>query len=135
MTEVVSGTLDAHIIRELTTMTPAEQAASQYEHELAYYSSPHSWWRIAELPDSRPVGFVIPARNAYHPIIAYIGVLPKFRGHGYVDDILAEGTRVLAGEAVSRIRGATDVGNAPMAQAFVRAGYRVVECQLDMVWE
>ncbi|NOK62514.1 MAG: N-acetyltransferase [Chloroflexi bacterium AL-W] len=135
MTEVVSGTLDAHTIRELTAMTPAEQAASQYENELARYTSSHAWWRIAELPDGRPVGFVIPARNAYHPIIAYIGVLPEFRGHGYVDDILAEGTRVLAGAAVSRIRGATDVGNAPMARAFLRAGYRVLARQLDMVWE
>lgn len=135
MTEVVSGTLDAHTIRELAAMTPVEHARSQYDNEFARYSSSQSWWRIAELPDSSPVGFVIAARNAYHPIIAYIGVLPVFRGSGFVSDILAEGTRVLAAEAVPRIRAATDIGNIPMAQAFLRAGYRVYERQLDMVWD
>jgi len=135
MTDVVSGTLDAHTIRDLAAATPAEQAAAQYDDEFARFRSSQSWWRIAEQPDGHPVGFVVPARNAYHPIIAYIGVLPAFRGHGYVDDILAEGTRVLAAEAVPRIRAATDVGNVPMARAFSRAGYRVFERQLDMVWD
>ena len=135
MTAVVPGTLDAHTVRELATMSPAEQAASQYDGEFARYKSPQSWWRVAERPDGRPVGFVIPARNAYHPIIAYIGVLSALRGHGYVDDILGEGTRVLVAEAVPRIRAATDVGNVPMCRAFLRAGYRIFERQLDMVWE
>ena len=135
MTAVVSGTLDAHTIRELATMVPAEQAALQYDDEFARYKTPQSWWRVAEHPHGGPVGFVIPARNAYHAIIAYIGVLPASRGHGYVDEILGEGTRVLAAEAVPRIRAATDVGNVPMARAFSRAGYRIFERQLDMVWE
>jgi RimJ/RimL family protein N-acetyltransferase len=134
MTSVLEGTLDAHSRIDLIQMTPAEQAGSRYDDELASYSTPREWWRIATLPDGTPVGFVIPARNAYNPIIAYIGVLPAFRGNGYVDDILAEGTRILASQGAPRIRAATDVGNWPMARAFARAGYATFERQLDMTW-
>ena len=121
MTQVLEGTLDAHSRAELTRMTPSEQANDQYDDELVGYETPRDWWRVATLPDGTPVGFVIPARNAYNPIIAYIGVLPAFRGKGYVDDVLAEGTRILAAQGVPRIRAATDVGNVPMAKAFARA--------------
>ena len=82
MTSVLEGTLDAHSRSDLTRMTPTEQANSQYDDELASYTTPRVWWRVATLPDGTPVGFVIPARNAYNPIIAYIGVLPAFRGNG-----------------------------------------------------
>ena len=56
-----------------------------------------------------PRRVVIPARNSYHPIIGYIGVLPAHRGNGYIDDLLAEGTRILAAHDVPRIRAATDL--------------------------
>jgi len=134
MISVLEGTLDAHSRLELTRMTPAEQANSQYEDELAGYNSPREWWRVATLPDGTPVGFVIPARNAYNPIIAYIGVLPAFRGKGYIDDILGEGTRILAAQGAPRIRASTDIANEPMARAFARAGYVTFERQLDMTW-
>ncbi|MGA5298555.1 GNAT family N-acetyltransferase [Nucisporomicrobium flavum] len=134
MTEVLDGTLDAHSRADLTRMTAAEAARKQYDEELSRYSSPREWWRIGCLPDGRPAGFVIPAHNGYNPIIAYIGVVPGQRGNGYIDEVLAEGTRVLAAEGVPRIRAATDLGNVPMARAFARAGYEVVERQLDMVW-
>ena len=134
MTEVLDGTLDAHSRADLTRMTAREAAVAQYEGELAGYTSPREWWRIATLPGGEPVGFVIPARNAYNPIIAYIGVRPAHRGNGYVDEILAEGTRVLAAEGVPRIRASTDLGNVPMARAFHRAGYVVFEHQVDMTW-
>ena len=91
MTQVLDGTLDAHSRSELTRMTPAEQANFQYDDELAGYTTPREWWRVATLPDGTPVGFVIPARNAYNAIIAYIGVLPAFRGRGYIDDVLGKG--------------------------------------------
>jgi RimJ/RimL family protein N-acetyltransferase len=115
-------------------MAPREQAAEQYRDELAKYPSPPEWWRVATLPGGEPVGFVIPAHNGYNPIIAYIGVVPAHRGHGYIDDLLAEGSRVLVAQDVPRIRAATDVGNVPMAAAFARAGFRVFERQFDMTW-
>ena len=109
-------------------------AAGQYDGEFRMYATPPGWHRVGLAPGGEPVGFVVPARNAYNPIIAYIGVLPAYRGHGYVDDLLAEGTRLLAGEGAPRIRASTDVTNVPMAHAFARAGYVDFEHQIDMTW-
>ena len=61
-------------------------------------------------------------------------MVPAYRGHGYVHDVLAAGTSLLAGQDVPRIRAATGVGNAPMAAAFARAGYVTFERQIDMTW-
>ncbi len=137
MTPVMEGTLDAHGQSDLASGLSARAAAEKhYEEELAGYTSPRAWWRIAELPGSgEPVGFVIPARNNYNPVIAYIGVLPAHRGKGYIDEILAEGTRILAAEDVPRIRAATDLANVPMAKAFERAGYVNFERAINYVWE
>ncbi|MFB7229545.1 GNAT family N-acetyltransferase [Streptomyces fimicarius] len=136
MTPVMEGTLDAHGQEDLASGLDSRAAAEKhYDEELAGYSTPMAWWRIAELPTGEPVGFVIPARNNYHPIIAYIGVLPARRGHGYIDDLLAEGTRVLAAEGVERIRAATDLGNVPMAKSFERLGYVNFERAFNMVWD
>ncbi|MEU4422465.1 GNAT family N-acetyltransferase [Actinoplanes sp. NPDC024001] len=135
MTQVLDGTLDAHSRADLARTIARQAAEEQYRDELERYASPHEWWRVATLPDGEPVGFVIPAHNGYHPIIAYIGVVPAHRGHGYVDDLLAAGTGVLAAQGVPRVRAATDVGNVPMAAAFARAGYVTFERQVDMTWK
>ncbi|WP_062429626.1 GNAT family N-acetyltransferase [Herbidospora daliensis] len=134
MERVVEGSLDVHTKAELTRMSPREQAEAQYEHELDLYDSPREWWRVVVVGGA-PAGFVIPARNPYNPIIAYIGVVPEHRGKGLVGELLAEGTRILAGNGVPRIRASTDVTNVPMARAFARAGYVTIEHQVDMVWE
>lgn len=86
------------------------------------------------LHSSWTVGFVTPARNDYNPIIGYLAVLPERRGNGYIDEILTEGTWILAEQGVPRIRAATDLGNAPMAQAFRRAGYVNFERTISMTW-
>lgn len=134
MTLVLDGTLDAHSQADLASMTPERAAVAHYERELANYRSPRAWWRVATLPDGEPVGFVTPARNDYNPIIGYLGVVPAHRGKGYIDDILAEGTRILAAQHVPRIRAATDLGNTPMAGAFERAGYVNFERSINMTW-
>ncbi|MGW8327651.1 GNAT family N-acetyltransferase [Streptomyces sp. NPDC055808] len=136
MALVVEGSLDEHTREELLTMTPRQSAELMYEEEFETFTTPREWWRIAELEEGgEPVGFVIPARNSYNPVIAYLGVLPAHRGRGYIDDILAEGTRVLAEQDVPRIRAATDLPNVPMANAFARAGYVVFERAINMVWK
>ncbi|MET8442964.1 GNAT family N-acetyltransferase [Streptomyces sp. NPDC004981] len=137
MAPVMEGTLDAHGQADLASGLSAREAAEkQYDEEFAGLRTPREWWRVAELPSGEPVGFVVPARNNYHPMISYIGVLPAHRGHGYIDDILAEGTRVLAAQdGVERIRAATDLGNVPMAKSFARLGYVNFERAFDMVWD
>jgi RimJ/RimL family protein N-acetyltransferase len=134
MALVLQGTLDAHSRDSLTRATPLQAAQAQYDDELTRYPSPREWWRIATLPDGEPVGFVIPAHNGYNPIIAYIGVMPAHRGHGYVHDLLAAGTSVLAAQDVPRIRASADAANAPMAAAFARAGYLTFEHEINMTW-
>lgn len=134
MTRVLNGTLDAHSRDDLARMPARDAAVRHYDDELARYRSPRHWWRIATLPDGEPVGFVTPARNDYNPIIGYLAVLPEHRGNGYVDEILAEGTRVLSSQGVPRIRAATDLGNTPMANAFQRAGYIDFEHTISMTW-
>ncbi len=134
MTAVLDGTLDAHSRDDLTRMTARETAVRHYEDELARYTSPRHWWRVATLPGGEPVGFVIPARNSYNPIIAYLAVHPAHRGHGHAGALLAEGTRVLAAENVPRVRASTDLTNVPMAEAFRRAGYEAFEHELVMTW-
>ena len=82
------------------------------------------WWLVASTPDGEPAGFGIPTRNNDVAVVGYIGVLPEHRGHGYIDDILAETTRVLVTEAGAQVIHAdTDLANKPMAAAFERAGY------------
>ncbi|MFC6083950.1 GNAT family N-acetyltransferase [Sphaerisporangium aureirubrum] len=134
MTEILDGTLDAHSRRDLLTMTPRQAAEEQYEDEMTKYATPRDWWRVAVLPGGEPVGFVIAAKNSYNAIIAYIGVRPAHRGHGYVDALLTEGTRILAETGVPRIRAATDLGNTPMAAAFARAGYDNYEREIHYAW-
>ena len=134
MTIVLEDTLDAHGRDDLTRMSPRQAAQAQYDSELNRFASPREWWQVACLPDGDPVGFVVPAHNGYNPIIAYLGVVPAHRGHGYAEDLVAAGTRLLAAQDVPRIRAATDVGNTPMATAFARAGYVAFERQIDMTW-
>ncbi|GAA3646313.1 GNAT family N-acetyltransferase [Nonomuraea antimicrobica] len=134
MTQVLDGTLDAHSREDLARMPPREAAVRHFERELAHYRSPRDWWRIATLPDGEPVGFVAPGHNDYNPVIGYLAVLPAHRGNGYIDDILAEGTRILSAHDVPRIRAATDVGNTPMANAFRRAGYVNFERTINLTW-
>lgn len=133
-TLVLDGTLDAHSREQLTHMTARQAATENYEEEFTQYRSPREWWRVAILPDGEPVGFVVPARNPYSTMIGYIGVLPAHRGNGYIDDILAEGTRILAAEGTPRITASTDVGNVPMAAAFARCGYDNPEREVCMTW-
>ncbi|WP_189950085.1 GNAT family N-acetyltransferase [Streptomyces roseolus] len=137
MTPVMDGTLDAHGQADLAEGLSLREAAERhYDEEFPHYTTPREWWRVAELPGTgEPVGFVIPARNNYNPIIAYIGVLPAHRGKGHIDEILAEGTRILAAQDVPRVRAATDLGNVPMAAAFARAGYVNFQRQIDYVWD
>jgi RimJ/RimL family protein N-acetyltransferase len=120
----LSGTLDA------TTRRAADAvgADAQARADVAFYRDrmrgERDWWLVACLPGGEPVGFGVPSRNTEVPVVGYIGVLPGHRGHGYIDDILAETTRVLADKAgASLIHADTDVANRPMAAAFERAGY------------
>jgi RimJ/RimL family protein N-acetyltransferase len=62
------------------------------------------------------------------------GRSPAYRGLGYINEILAEGTRILAAQGVPHIRASTDLGNVPMARAFHRAGWADIGHEITMTW-
>jgi RimJ/RimL family protein N-acetyltransferase len=124
-TRVLEGSLDITSTAEAAEMGAEAQARDDVEFYRDVMLGERSWWRVAENADGEVVGFGFPSRNPGFPVVGYLGVLPEHRGHGYVDDILGEITRLLGDEiGVEVIRADTDLQNEPMAASFSRAGYR-----------
>jgi len=124
-TRVLSGSLDTTSTREAARIGTVEQARKDLAHLRDQMLGERSWWLVAVNRDGDTVGFGIPSRNPVALVVGYLGVLPEHRGHGYIDDILAEITRILVDEAGAvLIRADTDLVNEPMAAAFRRGGYR-----------
>jgi GNAT superfamily N-acetyltransferase len=122
---VLDGSLDA----TTTKAASALGADTQARLDVAFYRDKmhgdRGWWRVAQTRDGQTVGFGVPSANSEVPVVGYLGVLPEHRGQGYIDDILAEITRILVTEAgADTIEADTDLANQPMAAAFERAGYR-----------
>jgi RimJ/RimL family protein N-acetyltransferase len=119
---VSEGTLD-HDIREESERRGPQKAAREFFEEEQDLEYDPGWWELAYGPEGELVGLVMPARNPTSPVIGYIGVVPEHRGKRYVDDLLARGAATLLSAGAERIRADTDTANAPMAEAFRRAGY------------
>ncbi|UCM90965.1 GNAT family N-acetyltransferase [Streptomyces marincola] len=128
---VHSRTLDAHALRAIER-GGADLAAREELDFFRWCPSPRAWWRLAWTPDGELAGIAVPARNQTTPVIGFIGVVPEARGHGYGHDLLVECTHLLAAEGAGEIAAATDLGNAPMAAAFARAGYPVTQIRVCM---
>lgn len=126
------GSLDAHTRH--TIATSGQEAAAQEELDLLrWLPSPRDWWRLARTASGTLVGIIVPARNHSDPIVAFVGVLPEQRGHGYAYDLLVEGTHLLVEGGATAIVAATDQTNHPMAAVFARAGYPVERERVDLV--
>lgn len=126
---VAQGSLDILTQRNLIEMGADTQAADDLDFYLGLPGE-RGAWRLAYDHDGALVGFAIPSRSAYDASVSYLGVVPEHRGRGYVDDLLAEITHVHADAGALRITGTTDTTNAPMAAAFLRAGYSVTETRI-----
>jgi RimJ/RimL family protein N-acetyltransferase len=129
--QIHHGSLDAHT-RQTIANSGHEAAAREELDFLRWLPSPRDWWLLAYTPAGELVGLTVPARNFNHPIIGYVGVVPEQRGNGYAYDLLVEATHRLAAEGVDRIVAATDVTNTPMAAAFARANYPVIQHRIDL---
>ncbi|MEU1721859.1 GNAT family N-acetyltransferase [Nonomuraea sp. NPDC005692] len=125
---ISEGSLDHDTQVELATAGAAQEARWMYD-DLVNRKAKPDWFVVGHLGGT-PVGLVAPDDHS----IAYIGVVPEHRGHGYVDDLLAHGTRTLAEAGVRRIVAGTDVGNTPTANAFLRAGYSEVGRLFRYYW-
>jgi ribosomal protein S18 acetylase RimI-like enzyme len=127
---VARGSLDVNTRRMLDAVGADRQAADDLDFYLSLPGE-RDWWRLAYVGNEL-VGLVIPSRSAYDASVSYLGVVPEARGHGYVDDLLAEITHVHAVAGAERITGTTDTTNAPMAAAFRRGGYEVTKIRFVM---
>lgn len=126
---VTVGSLDTTTTRNVAALG-VEGAARD---DLEFYSAmpgTRDWWRLAYTTDGQLVGFIIPWRNPYGPNVGYLGVLPEWRGRGYIDEMLGQITRFHAAAGAERITATTDLANVPMAAAFERAGYRNTEARM-----
>ena len=99
------------------------QAALKFFNDLETYDPLPDWRYLAYTQAGDLVGLVVPSKIGSLYTIGYIGVVPEQRGHGYINDLLAKGTAILLAAGAPEIRTDTDVANAPMANAFRRAGY------------
>lgn len=129
--EIAHGTLDAHAVRDIER-DGYDAAAKDDLENLLWLPGPREWWRLAHTESGELVGFVAPSRNFTDPVIAFVGVVPAQRGHGYAYDLLVEGTHLLVDNGADRIVANTDVTNTPMAATFAKAGYPVQWYQIDL---
>jgi RimJ/RimL family protein N-acetyltransferase len=128
---IAEGSLDAQTRANLAVKGVDATAREEMDF---YLRAPgkREWWRIAYTHDGEVAGMAIPSATSYNVNVGYLGVVPEFRGRGYVDEVLGEITRIHAANGEPRITGTTDVGNAPMAAAFGRAGYRNTEIRINL---
>ncbi len=101
----------------------AQEYFRMLRYEFAFY--PH-WWLLAYTQANELVGHVVnlPYNLDQHEgTIGYIGVVPEQRGHGYINDILAQSMSVMIQDGIKTIICDTDQLNAPMIAAFKRQGY------------
>jgi ribosomal protein S18 acetylase RimI-like enzyme len=119
----LEGTLDAHARRDVARLG-ADAATRAILEELP---GPRSLVRLADDPAASCVGITVPGLRPWGADISYVGVLPEHRGNGYAEELLLEASHLLVEGGAIEIVAATDVGNAPMAAAFARCGYVVVD--------
>ncbi|MEU6788372.1 GNAT family N-acetyltransferase [Nonomuraea angiospora] len=126
---VAAGSLDAETRKNLATSGPEATARQEFAF---YLDSPgkRAWWRLAQTADGQVAGLVIPSATPYNANVGYLGVVPELRGHGHVDDLLAEITRFHAANGAELITATTDTTNTPMAAAFARASYRTAHIRM-----
>ncbi|NBE50835.1 GNAT family N-acetyltransferase [Streptomyces boluensis] len=125
-----SATLDAHALRAKETGGPDQAAREELEY---IHWCPEAWPQLAYTPEGALVGLHLPCRIPVGFAAGFIGVVPEQRGHGYAFDLLAESTHFLSERGVEHIVAATDLGNAPMAAHFAKAGYPVAQRRIDLV--
>jgi RimJ/RimL family protein N-acetyltransferase len=90
-------------------------------------------WFLVGYDRADLVGLFVGAGNAEAVFVAYVGVVPERRGHGFVDDLLRTGTALLLEAGEERIEADTDKANVPMERAFERNGYVSHATRLELV--
>lgn len=102
------------------------------------FSYQDDWWQFGMNDSGDIVGVVLPVTfngcaqgNLEEGTLYYLGVVPEYRGLGFANDLLLQGTRILQEVGVWRIFCDTAVVNVGMISAFKHVGYR----QYGEPWE
>jgi GNAT superfamily N-acetyltransferase len=119
--QVVEGSLD-RIDREQVQAQGASAHARWLLQLLQQMDHQPPWWE-AGYAGREAVGLVLPTAGPGFGTIGYMGVLPRWRGQRYADELLARGTATLLAAGLKRLVSDTDIANAPMAEAFARLGW------------
>ncbi|MEP0873277.1 GNAT family N-acetyltransferase [Trichocoleus desertorum AS-A10] len=102
------------------------------------FSYQDDWWQFGINERGDIVGVVLPVTfngcakaDLEEGTIYYMGVVPEYRGFGFANDLLSQGTRILQEIGVWQIFCDTAVVNVRMISAFKQVGYR----QYGEPWE
>lgn len=134
--EAISGSLDSHDKARLQRMPALDVAMEYWQPDPKYFAYDLAWWQLAFLDQAivgftQPVAFAGRAKSGLEEAtIHYIGVLPAYRGRGYIFDLLSAATRMMQDVGVWRIYCDTDVRNSPMIEAFRTVGYEKGETRI-----
>jgi ribosomal protein S18 acetylase RimI-like enzyme len=121
----LEGTLDSWLTRNIEDHGLLEAARADFRD---YQQMDHlpEWWELAYLPDGELAGVIMGARNPSAAVVAYVGVVPRQRGHGFAVQLVRRGTEQLLASGADEIRGDCDRDNTAMVKAFRRAGYEQI---------
>lgn len=130
--ETMADSLDESDRHAVATDGAAGAARALLALDADHFVQPDGWWRAAIDARGTPVGFVLPVLFADpargrdgrpQATIYYMGVLPAHRGRGHALELLHETLRLAAQAGCWRVFCDASSANAPMLQAFRRAGF------------
>ncbi|MBH8553214.1 GNAT family N-acetyltransferase [Nostocaceae cyanobacterium CENA357] len=128
---VMTSSMDASHQKQVSEHEPYEAAEKLLNSANDGFSYQDDWWQFGINENGDIVGFVLPVifeectkEGLEEGTIYDIGVLPEYRGLGFANDLLSQGTRILQNVRVWRIFCDTSVSNVRMISAFKRVGYR-----------
>lgn len=126
---MVVDSLDREDKKHITPKNHLELVENIFNVDEGYFQYEKEWWELAYY-NGEIVGLIQPVvfkgcekNGLMEGTVHYIGIIPKFRGKGFINDLLLRATRVLQDIGVWRIFSDTDVENIPMRNAFEKAGY------------
>ncbi|KUF16764.1 GNAT family N-acetyltransferase [Streptomyces silvensis] len=119
---LLTRTADARLSADVERYGARGAAEQLFEHMGQFRYDPR-WWEIGYDADGSPAVISLPAENPSVPVLGFVGVAPAHRGKGYATSVAIRGTRVLAANGATEIRGDCDAANIAMVKAFTRAGY------------
>jgi ribosomal protein S18 acetylase RimI-like enzyme len=131
VTRIMAASMDASDQRRALENDPhatVEMFLASAKDDFSYQDD---WWQFGINDSGDIVGVVLPVTfngcakgDLEEGTLYYMGVVPEYRGCGFANDLLSQGTRILQEIGVWRIFCDTAVVNVHMISAFKRVGYR-----------